>query len=98
VKLSAKMLAQDYAAGALRELMRSATKPPVWFHQQGHVLMRMEQFETALQSYREAVKRDPGNNEFRRSALAAEMALKESLSLRSRMKKLFRIPVRKTAR
>lgn len=43
----------------------------MWFYQQGQVLMNMEQYESARQSYREAVRRDPANNVFRSGALSA---------------------------
>ena len=95
IKLSAKMLKLGHVENALRELMRSTTRNAAWFHQQGLVLMEMEQYESAHQSFREAVRRDPYNNIYRRGALAAAVALKESRSLKGRIRKALHIKKRK---
>lgn len=88
VKLSRKMLRTHSPESALRQLLRASTKNAEWFYQQGLVLMEMEQYESAHQSFREAVRRDPANNQFRRGALDAAVALKHSQSLIGRIEKL----------
>ena len=45
---------------------------------QGNILMGMRQYKTAHQSYREAVRRDPDNNQYRTGALDAALAVKRS--------------------
>ena len=52
--------------------------------------MAMEQYESARQSYREAVRRDPANNVYRSGALASEMALQKSQTLQGRLHRLVR--------
>ena len=98
VKLSRKLLKQGYPEGALRELLRSETRSPMWFFQQGEVLMAMEQYESARQSYREAVRRDPANNTFRAGALAAEMAQQKSRTLGGRLHRALRDVKRRLAK
>ena len=69
IHLSQKMLKQGQPEGALRELLRASSRNALWFYQQGLVLLEMEQFESAEQSFREAVRREPSNNTYRRGAL-----------------------------
>lgn len=90
IKLSQKMMNQGYPEGALRELLRSDTRTPRWFYQQGLVLMAMEQWESAHQSFREAVRRDPANNVYRSGALEAELALRKSKTFGGKVHKLIR--------
>ena len=91
IQLSAKMLRQQHPESALRELMRASTKNAAWYNQQGLVLMAMEQYESAHQSFREAVRREPSNNVYRRGALEAAVALKESQTLAGKVRKLLHI-------
>ncbi len=88
VHLAQKMLRQRSPESALRQLMRASTKNAAWYNQQGLILMAMEQYESAHQSFREAVRRDPTNNNYRRGALDAAVALRKSKSLAGRLKKL----------
>ena len=47
--------------------------------------MDLEQYESAHQSFREAVRRDPENIEYRRGALDAAVALKKSKTFSGRL-------------
>lgn len=87
--LAAKMLRQHSPESALRQLMRSDRRDGRWYAMQGYILMQMEQYDSAHQSYREAVRREPDNNEFRRGALDAALAMKKEKTLRGRLKRLF---------
>ena len=90
IALADKMLRRDSPASALRQLMRTKARKGSWFATQGRVLMALEQYERAHQSYREAVRREPNNNVFRQGALDAAVALKKSRTLMGRIKKLLR--------
>lgn len=66
-----KMIARSSYAGALRELLRADRRDAEWYALQGEILTAMEQPESAMQSWREAVRKSPDNIEYRRGALAA---------------------------
>ena len=89
-QLADKMLRQHSPESALRQLMRSETRDARWYAMQGRILFHMEQYDSAHQSYREAVRRDPDNNTFRQGALDAAVAMKQSKTLRGRIKRLLR--------
>ena len=88
--LAEKMLRRGSTGTALRDLMRTTSRDGRWYAMQGRILMAMDQYETAHQSYREAVRHEPDNIEFRRGALAAAVALKKSRTIPGRMKMLLR--------
>ncbi len=90
IALADKMLRRDSPEAALRHLMRTKNRNAAWFAMQGRVLMEMEQYESAHQSYREAVRREPNNNVFRQGALDAAVALKKSRTPVGRVKTLFK--------
>jgi len=52
--------------------------------------MALEQYESAHQSYREAIRREPNNNVFRQGALDAAVALKKSRTFPGRIKALLK--------
>ena len=52
--------------------------------------MAMEEFESAHQSFREAVRRAPENNVYRAGALAAAVAWQKAQKLPMKVKKAFR--------
>ncbi|MBQ8201871.1 MAG: DnaJ domain-containing protein [Clostridia bacterium] len=93
--LAAKMLRQDSPEAALRYLMRASARDGAWYAMQGRILMALDQHETAHQSFREAVRREPDNIEYRRGALEAAVALKKSRTLVGRIKTLFKRMKRK---
>ena len=86
IALADKMLRRDSPESALRQLMRTKTRDASWFAMQGRVLMALEQYENAHQSYREAIRREPNNNVFRQGALDAAVALKKSRTLPGRIR------------
>ncbi len=86
IALADKMLRRDSPESALRHLMRTKTRTGAWYAMQGHVLMVLEQYESAHQSYREAVRREPNNNVFRQGALDAAVALKKSRTVSGRLR------------
>lgn len=88
IHLARKMIRQQNPESALRQLMRAETKDAVWYHLQGQIFMLLEQFESANQSFREAIRRDPDNLEYRRGALDAVVAMRESKTVSGRIKRL----------
>ena len=84
------MLRQDNPEAALRQLLRASTRDSAWYAMQGKVLMALEQYESAHQSYREAIRREPNNNLYRQGALDAAVALKKSRTPWGRIQKLIR--------
>lgn len=88
--LAAKMLRRNSPESALRHLLRSTTRDGAWYAMQGQILMMMDQYESAHQSYREAVRHEPNNNEYRRGALDAAVALKKSRTLLGRARLLMK--------
>lgn len=88
--LADKMLRRQSPESALRHLLRTKRRSGAWFAMQGRILMVLEQYETAHQSFREAVRKEPNNNEFRRGALEAAVALKKSRTLSGRLKALLK--------
>lgn len=89
-QLARKMLRQHSPESALRQLLRADYKDAEWYYIQGYILMEMHQYETAHQSYREAVRRDPDNIEYRRGALDAAVAMKKAKTVSGRIKEMFR--------
>ena len=85
LSLADKMLRRESPESALRHLMRASLRDGWWYAMQGKILMEMHQYETAHQSYREAVRWEPNNNEFRRGALDAAVALKKSRTIWGRV-------------
>ncbi len=88
--LADKMLRRESPESALRYLMRSEKREGAWYAMQGQILMALDQYESAHQSYREAVRWEPDNNEFRRGALDAAVALKKSRTLWGKVKLLLK--------
>ena len=88
VQLAQKMLSQQKPESALRQLLRAEQRSAAWYGTQGDVLMAMSQYESAEQSYREAVRIEPDNVGYRRSALDALIALRRSRTLGGRLQKL----------
>ncbi len=90
VLLAEKMLNRNSPEAALRQLMRAETRDAAWYYMQGRILMALSQYESAHQSFREAVRRDPENNTYRAGALDAALALKKEQTLPGRMRKILR--------
>ena len=75
---AARLVEQGNLESALRQLNRADTKDADWYFMQGNILMGMRQYKTAHQSFREAVRLNPDNNQFRTKALDAAIAMKKS--------------------
>lgn len=90
VSLAAKMLRQHSPESALRQLMRAESRSGAWYAMQGRILMQMEQYDSAHQSYREAVRLEPNNNAFRQGALDAAVAMKKAQTFRGKVSRLLR--------
>ena len=70
-------------------MLRAEVRDAAWYNLQGDILMQLHQYESAHQSYREAVRRCPDNLEFRRGALNAALEMKKSKTLQGRIKTFF---------
>ena len=95
ILMAQRAMAKDNPEGALRSLVRCEKRDGEWYYMQGKVLMAMEEYDSAHQSFREAVRLDPENNVYRAGALAAAVALQKSQKLPGRVRKVFRSIVRK---
>ncbi len=73
-----KLMTQGNLESALRQLNRADHKDADFFYIQGNILMQLSQFDTAYQSFREAVRLDPKENRYRRGALDASLAIQRS--------------------
>ncbi len=76
-----RLVEQGNLESALRQLNRADAKDAEWYFMQGGILMGMRQYKTAHQSYREAVRREPDNNQYRTGALDAALAIKKNSHL-----------------
>ena len=90
ISLADKMLRQHSPESALRQLMRAEGRGGAWYAMQGRILMHMDQYDSAHQAFREAVRLEPDNNEFRQGALDAALAMKKAQTLAGRLEKLFK--------
>ncbi len=72
-----KLVKSSNYEGALRQLSRSEARDGEWYNVQGNIFMGMKEYETAHNSFRDAVKIDPNNNTYRRNALGAALAIKK---------------------
>ena len=90
ILMAERALARDNPEAALRQLLRSEKRDGDWYYMQGKVLMALEQYESAHQSFREAVRMSPDNNVYRSGALAAVVAQRESETIQGKVKKAFR--------
>ena len=76
-QVAKRLLEQERYESALLQLSRAETKDDEWYYIQGQLLMGMRQWGTAHQSFREAVRLQPENLEYRRGALDAAVAVKK---------------------
>ncbi len=94
MEVAEKMLAKGYPESALQQLLRASSRSAAWYALQGKVLMTMSQYQSAEQSYREAVRMDPDNIRYRAGALDALVAFRESRTLTGRLRHLLGKPKR----
>ncbi|MBR3494625.1 MAG: DnaJ domain-containing protein [Clostridia bacterium] len=86
--LGQRLLAQNNPQSALRQLLRAASRNTEWYILHGDALMAMEQYESAEQSYREAIRLDPSRVDYRAKALDAVVAARKARTLTGRIKHL----------
>ncbi len=90
VLMADRMLAKGNPEGALRQLLKCDKRDGDWYYMQGKVLMAMDQYDSAHQSFREAVRLCPDNNVYRSGALAAAVAHREAGTLHGKVRNTFR--------
>lgn len=81
-----RLIDQGNLESALRQLGRADSRDADWYFLQGRILMGLKQYETAHQSYREAVRRDPENRKYREGALDAAVAMKKNRPLAEKLR------------
>ena len=90
ILMAQRAMARDNPEGALRSLIRCEERDGDWYYMQGKVLMALEEYDSAHQSFRQAVRMDPENNVYRAGALAAAVAQQKEKKLPGRVKKVFK--------
>ena len=90
ILLAQRAMARDNPESALRALVRCEHRDGDWYYMQGKVLMAMEEYDSAHQSFREAVRLCPENNVYRSGALAAAVAQQKANKLPGKVRKIFR--------
>lgn len=95
ILMAQRAMARNNPEGALRSLIRCEKRDGDWYYMQGKVLMALEEFASAHQSFREAVRLEPDNNVYRAGALEAAVALQKEQRLPGRVRKVFRNLVKK---
>ena len=76
-----KLLEQDQYETALLQLGRAETRDDEWYYLEGRVLMKMKQYASAHQAFREAVRLCPENNDYHAGALEAAVAVRKHQKL-----------------
>ena len=84
-QVARKLLEQGRYESALLQLSRADIKDGEWYFIQGQLLLKMKQFASAHQSFREAVRQEPDNREYRAGALDAALAMKKHQKLPYKM-------------
>ena len=95
ILMAQRAMARNNPEGALRSLIRCEKRDGDWYYMQGKVLMALEEFDSAHQSFREAVRLSPENNVYRAGALAAAVAQQKARKFPMKMKKAIRHLIRK---
>ena len=95
ILMAQRAMARNNPEGALRSLIRCEERDGEWYYMQGKVLMALEEYDSAHQSFREAVRRAPENNVYREGALAAAVALQKEQKLPGKVRKAFKNLIRK---
>jgi len=75
--IARRLLEQGRYETALLQLSRADEKDDEWFAIQGQILMKMRQYSSAHQSFREAVRRNPDSREYHSLALDAAVTMKK---------------------
>ncbi|HHX20693.1 MAG TPA: DnaJ domain-containing protein [Clostridiales bacterium] len=72
-----RLLKQTQYESALCQLGRADKRDAQWYDLNGRILLKLNQYDSAHQSFREAVKIEPDNLDFRRNALAAAVQVRK---------------------
>ena len=72
-----RLLIQTQYESALCQLGRADGRDSTWYDLNGRILIKLNQYDSAHQSFREAVKLDPDNLAYRRHALEAAVAVRK---------------------
>lgn len=83
--IARRLLEQDRLESALLQLGRADQKDDEWYYLQGQILLKMHQYGSAHQAFREAVRRQPENNEYHKGALEAAIEEKKHQKLAYRV-------------
>lgn len=84
-----RLIEQGNLPSALRQLERADSQDHGWHYLHGIILMGMHQYEQAHDSFREAVRGDPENRQYREKALDAALAMKSCHRLDFKVKTWF---------
>ena len=95
ILLAERALARGNPEMALHHLTKCDQRTGDWYYVQGRVLMAMDQYESAHQSFREAVRLCPENNVYRSGALAAAVAHRKAGTLQGRVRKAWKKIIKK---
>ena len=95
ILMAERALAKNNPESALRQLMKCDKRDGDWYYMQGKVMMALEQYESAHQAFREAVRRCPDNNVYRSGALAAVVAWRESSTFQGKVKRVLKHIIKK---
>ena len=89
IHLAEKMLHTKNAESALHHLNRTKERSAAWYEVQGRAHMMLQQFQAAHDAFREAVRREPDNLQYRRGAFDAAVAMKNTQTLQGKLKNFF---------
>ena len=95
ILMAQRAMAKDNPEGALRSLVRCEKRDSEWYYMQGKVLMALEEYESAHQAFREAVRTSPENNVYREGALDAAVASQKAATIQGKAKKVLKNLFRK---
>lgn len=84
-QIARRIMEQGRYESALLQLARTDTRDDEWYFIQGQALLKMKQYDSAHQSFREAVRLEPDNKEYRAGALEAAVAMKKHQKLPYKM-------------
>ncbi len=85
-----RLMEQGNLESALRQLNRADSKDGGWHYLHGMILMGLRRYEQAHDSFREPVKFEPDNREYRSKALDAAVAMKNSHRLDVKVQNWFK--------
>jgi molecular chaperone DnaJ len=85
IRVAKQLIAKKQFSAALRVLGHSTARTAEWFYLQGVLLMKLHKPGSAHDSFRAAVRQEPANETYRKAALEAAVAAKQSETMRGKM-------------